>query len=41
VPIAGDDRIGSPEKVVLDGDWAQTSGGFNANGIEATPTAGT
>lgn len=37
VPIGANGKIGSPEKVVLGGDWAPTSAGFNANGIDATP----
>ncbi|MGC9542183.1 hypothetical protein [Streptomyces sp. UG1] len=41
VPIGPDGSIGAPEKAALGGDWAQTSAGINANGIEVTPTAGT
>ncbi|MER7408438.1 hypothetical protein ABT373_39850 [Streptomyces sp. NPDC000070] len=37
VPIAANGTIGAPRRVALGGDWAQTSTGFNANGIDATP----
>ncbi len=37
VPIADDGSIGSPETVLLGGDWDQVEEEFNANGIVATP----
>jgi sugar lactone lactonase YvrE len=37
VPISAGGRIGAPRKVVLGGDWVQSSVGFNANGIDVTP----
>jgi hypothetical protein len=36
VPISAGGRIGSPQRVVIAGEWAQ-GGAINANGIEATP----
>jgi hypothetical protein len=41
VPIGPGGQIGAPGKVWLGGDWIEGSAGFDANGIDTTPTAGT